>query len=374
MDYLYWLLLCAFYLALIWGLPHVLPEETFPGLRWLHWGASVLCLLAVVAPALTRGDWTFRSFSLWCAVLLVSGLLAGTRRRLRATGQPALATTQAVLVGLIAPALLVFFCLGQNTPSKEAYNDGHYSVTVEERFSFMDNDPESPDVQFYRSRLGIFDECLGRIVSNSVAIEQASDLRRWWQGVSAVSFEADSSRGVAWHDGTAVPFSVSPPYHGGNHTLHTAAPAPLPTPLAAPKVYESGADKVYTYVEEMPHLPGTVGSYPVVEAIQRRLVLSPRTEEGRVFVTINISETGTIQNVYLVKGLNAAVDSAVIKAVYRLPRFEPGRQNSQPVKVSLTVPVSVRRHYPRNPYRRTPRTKPKPINPSVPDLSDLSAG
>lgn len=371
MDYLYWLLLCTVYLALIWGLPRMLPEASFPGLRWLHWGASVLCLLAVVAPVLTRGDWTFHSFSLWCVVLLASGLLAGTRRRLRATGQPALATTQAVLAGLVAPALLIFFCLGQDTPSKEAYNDGRYTVTVEERFSFMDNDPEPPDVQLYRSRLGVFDECLGRIARNSVANDEAPQLRAWWKGVSAVSFEADSNRGVAWHEGIAVPFDVNPPYHGGNKTPRAAAPAPLPMPA---ETYVVEADKVYTYVEEMPHLPGTVGLYPVVEAIQRRLVLSPHTEEGRVFVSITVSETGNIQNVYLVKGLNAAVDSAVIKAVYRLPHFEPGRQNTQPVKVSLTVPVTVMRKYPRRMYRHTPRTKPKPVTPSLPDLSDLSAG
>jgi hypothetical protein len=83
MDYLSYLLACAVYLALIWGLPRLLTEEVFPLLRWLHWGSSVLCLLALFAPVLTRGSWTFRSLSLFCAVLLVSGPLAGTRRACR---------------------------------------------------------------------------------------------------------------------------------------------------------------------------------------------------------------------------------------------------------------------------------------------------
>ncbi|TVT39596.1 TonB family protein [Hymenobacter setariae] len=124
----------------------------------------------------------------------------------------------------------------------------------------------------------------------------------------------------------------------------------------------------------MPHLPGTAGLYPVVEAVQRRLVVSPRTEEGRVYVRLTVSETGDIQDVRLLKGLNAAVDSAVLKAVHRLPRFEPGRQNRQPVKVSLMVPITVLRKYPRKLYFRKPYVKPLPVDPTVPDLSGLSPG
>jgi TonB family protein len=347
MDYLYWLLTCASYIALIWGLPRVLSEEAFPGLRWLHWIASL---------------------SLWCGVLLVSGLLAGIRRRLQATGRPALATTQAVLVGLVAPGLLGLSL--DSASSDVAYTDGDYTVTVKEHVLFMDKGPGFAEVEIYRSHLWFFDEYLGHIASNRMD-EKVSELKAWWHDVSAIAFET-STRGEALHQGVAVPFEVNPPYHGGDKLPQAVDTTPLPTPLAAPKVYESEVDKVYTYVEEMPHLPGTVGLYPVVEAVQQRLVVSPHTEEGRLFVTLTIDKTGNIQNVRIVKGLNAAVDSAVLRAVYRLPRFEPGRQNTQPVKVSLTVPILVRRNPPRNPYRRTPIVKPKPVDPTVPDLSDLA--
>jgi hypothetical protein len=77
MEYLYYLLAGAAYVALIWGLPRVLPQEASPLLRWLHWGASVLCLLALAVPALTRGSSIFRSLASFFGVLLVSGLLAG---------------------------------------------------------------------------------------------------------------------------------------------------------------------------------------------------------------------------------------------------------------------------------------------------------
>lgn len=371
MDYLYWLLLCAAYVALIGGLPRVLPrmlpEEVFPLLRWLHWGASVVCLLALVAPALTQGNWTFRSLSLFCEVLLGSGLLAGVRRRLQVTGRPALATTQAVLVGLVAPLLLGFGL--DSTSSDVAYNDGNYTVMVKEGFTFMD-DPAPPSVELYRARLGLFDEYLGHIARTGTD-ERASDLKAWWQKISAVSFEADRNRGDAWYKGVAVPFEVNSPYHKGNQLPRATEPAyhPAPAPTAD---YISEPDKVYTYAEEMPHLPGTVGLIPIVNAIYRRLVVSLRTQEGRVFVKLTISETGDVQDIRLLKGVNAAVDSAVLRAVRHLPRFEPGRQNRRPVKVSLTVPIMVLRRSAGQPYPRMPDAKPLPVNPAVPDLSDLS--
>jgi hypothetical protein len=83
---------------------------------------------------------------------------AGIRRRLWVAGQLALATMQAVLAGLVAPGLLVFRRFGQDTPSKEAYNDGRYTATVEERFTFVANGLCPPNAELYRTRLGLSDE------------------------------------------------------------------------------------------------------------------------------------------------------------------------------------------------------------------------
>jgi TonB family protein len=252
-----------------------------------------------------------------------------------------------------------------------AYADGNYTVTVKEGFNLMDYDPVPAELEMYRSRLLFFDQYLGHIGRNNL-YEPMPKLKARWHAVSAIAFDADSNRGVAWQEGVAVPFSVNPPYHRGDKLPRAAEPAPLPTQQTPAEAFVGEADKVYTYVEEMPHLPGTVGLYPVVDAVQRRLVVSPRTEEGRVFVKLTVSEAGDIQDVRLLKGLNAAVDSAVLKAVHRLPRFEPGRQNRRPVKVSLTVPIMVLRKYPGKSYPRSPYVKPPPVNPAVPDLSDLS--
>jgi hypothetical protein len=190
------------------------------------------------------------------------------------TRVPILATTQAVLVGLAAPMLLRLSL--DSTSSEVAYTDGSYTVKVKEGFSWMDNDPVPAELELYRSRLLFFDQYLGHIGRDNL-YEPLPALKARWHAVSAISFDAASNRGVAWQQGVAVPFGVNPPYHRGEKLPRAAEPAhriTRPTPVEA---YISEPDRVYTYVEEMPHLPGTVGLEPVAQAIHRRLVVPPRT-------------------------------------------------------------------------------------------------
>lgn len=108
----------------------------------------------------------------------------------------------------------------------------------------------------------------------------------------------------------------------------------------------------YTYVEQMPELPGGGGNVAIVQAIQQNLVypkayalVAPgvgKTSvqlEGRVFVSFTVDAEGTMRDAKIVKGLSPAYDAAVVTAVQKLPRFTPGRQSGKPVAVSFTVPV-----------------------------------
>ncbi len=101
-------------------------------------------------------------------------------------------------------------------------------------------------------------------------------------------------------------------------------------------------DKVYTYVEQMPQLPGG-GSVPAItEAIQQRLVLPPGTIIGdrkRVFVGFTVGKQGQIEEAHLVQTPRPELDAAVLAAVRQLPTLVPGRQEGQPVRVSFTIPL-----------------------------------
>ena len=129
--------------------------------------------------------------------------------------------------------------------------------------------------------------------------------------------------------------------------LQSVAPPPPPPPPLLIKNSEMAdskvdADKLYTYVEQMPTLPGTNGNSnaAIVAAILAKLVY-PKGEqpEGKVFASFTVGADGVVRDVRLVKGLSPACDEAVLNAVRQLPTFIPGQQNGTKVNVSFTVPV-----------------------------------
>ena len=101
--------------------------------------------------------------------------------------------------------------------------------------------------------------------------------------------------------------------------------------------------RVYTYVEQMPALPGE-GSYgSIATAVQQRLVLPAEVKAGEVtgknFVRFTVGPRGSIYDIKMEKTLSPACDAAALAAVRQLPRLEGGKQNGRGVAVSLTLPV-----------------------------------
>lgn len=130
-------------------------------------------------------------------------------------------------------------------------------------------------------------------------------------------------------------------------TSTTWAQAPPAAPVPDAKVVDG---KVYTYVEQMPELPGGGGSAAIVTAIQRELKYPAAAIQqgiaGRVFVSFTVGEDGRVRGANIVKGIGGGCDEAVLAAVARLPVFTPGRQVGHPVPVSFTVPVTFRMQAP----------------------------
>ncbi|MGY3089123.1 protein TonB [Hymenobacter sp. UYAg731] len=109
--------------------------------------------------------------------------------------------------------------------------------------------------------------------------------------------------------------------------------------------------KVYTYVEQMPQLPGYGGSgAAVAAAIRERLSAAGAggCGDSRVFVTFVVTAAGAVTDARLLKGVGGSCDEATLAAVRQLPPFTPGRQHGCPVAVSYTVLVSMRARVKKN--------------------------
>lgn len=101
-------------------------------------------------------------------------------------------------------------------------------------------------------------------------------------------------------------------------------------------------DPVYTYVEQMPALPGGGGLAAIVAAVQQRVVLPAGTAaaSNRVFVRLTVGKQGQLENTDMVKGASPVIDAAVLAAVRQLPTFVPGQQGGRPVRVALTLAIT----------------------------------
>jgi|SRR6476469_3504308 len=101
------------------------------------------------------------------------------------------------------------------------------------------------------------------------------------------------------------------------------------------------APSVYTYVEQMPKLPGDMSIVGAIQKAVKYPTIDVRNGvEGKVFASFTVNPQGEIVDVKIVKGLSATLDEETIRAIRTLPKFIPGKQNGREVSVSFTVPVT----------------------------------
>jgi protein TonB len=73
-------------------------------------------------------------------------------------------------------------------------------------------------------------------------------------------------------------------------------------------------------------------NYPQ-EAIDRKI-------RGTVFLTFIVEKDGSVSNVNIVKGVHPLLDSEAIKVISESPKWSPGLQRGQPVRVRFQIPLN----------------------------------
>jgi hypothetical protein len=111
-----------------------------------------------------------------------------------------------------------------------------------------------------------------------------------------------------------------------------------------PKQTATPTARVYTYVEQMPQLPGGGGMGAIVSAFYQRLQIPPNMlneYSSRPIIYFEVSSAGNVQNSKLIASSHSlALDKALLIAVNSLPKFVPGYQTGKSVTVSFTLPIS----------------------------------
>ncbi len=101
----------------------------------------------------------------------------------------------------------------------------------------------------------------------------------------------------------------------------------------------SGQLKIFAYVEQMPS-PG----YDLMAFLSKNViypVLAQQNKiEGRVIVRFVINEDGSISDGKIVKGIGYGCDEEALRVIKAMPKWRPGKQNGQRVKVYFTQPIT----------------------------------
>ena len=99
--------------------------------------------------------------------------------------------------------------------------------------------------------------------------------------------------------------------------------------------------KPYDFVEVMPKFPG--GPSAMMNFIKDNLVYPVEAQEegkqGRVTVKFVVAETGDIEDVTVVRGINPAIDQAAIEIIKKMPKWTPGQQGGKNVAVNFNIPI-----------------------------------
>ena len=101
---------------------------------------------------------------------------------------------------------------------------------------------------------------------------------------------------------------------------------------------------VFEYVEQMPSFPG--GDAALMQYLSKNIKYPPVAEEmgiqGRVICTFVVERDGSVSDIRIAKSVDPSLDKEAMRVVSAMPKWIPGRQNGQMVRVKYTLPVTFR--------------------------------
>lgn len=100
-------------------------------------------------------------------------------------------------------------------------------------------------------------------------------------------------------------------------------------------------DSIYMFADHMPEFPG--GKEEFKAWLQRNTNYPdiPREGaiEGTVYIKFEVTKTGHIGQVKILKGLDPFLDKEAVKIVKSLPAYKPGMLNKKPINCWMHIPI-----------------------------------
>jgi protein TonB len=109
-----------------------------------------------------------------------------------------------------------------------------------------------------------------------------------------------------------------------------------------PEKKKEEPEKVFTSVEQMPQFPGGDAALMkyLSSHIQYPAMAAENNVQGKVILQFVVEKDGRVGEVKVARSVDKDLDKEAIRVVKSLPKFTPGRQNGQAVRVWYTLPVT----------------------------------
>ena len=103
-------------------------------------------------------------------------------------------------------------------------------------------------------------------------------------------------------------------------------------------------ENAFNVVEQMPQFPG--GDVELMKFLSENIkypeAASKAGTQGRVVAQFIVEADGSISNVKVLKNVSDEIDAEAVRVINAMPKWKPGMQKGQPVRVKYTIPITFR--------------------------------
>ncbi len=107
-------------------------------------------------------------------------------------------------------------------------------------------------------------------------------------------------------------------------------------------VGEDTTSTPYSFVEQMPEFPGgeaALNKY-LHNSVHYPTIAMENGIQGKVFISFVVDTNGSISNAKVTRPVDSSLDKEAMRVVKAMPKWIPGKQNGEAVRVSFTVPIN----------------------------------
>ena len=124
------------------------------------------------------------------------------------------------------------------------------------------------------------------------------------------------------------------------------------------RIVEKSNDSIYNVVEQMPEFPGGMDAMMkfIAGNVKYPEVAKDKGIQGRVFVSFVVEKDGSVSNVKVLRGIGGDCDEEAVRVISSMPKWKPGMQKGEPVRVSYCIPIMFKLGQTNDEYKTTVKT------------------